>query len=98
MWTSLRLYQLITLQLLFQEIRKCTINYFKKLAKEQKENKTLLENKLKELEGNLNKILFSHIIYTKKNLNLYMIISLKVLGFDQNMTGMNTAKSPSSFF
>ena len=54
MWTSLRLYQLITLQLLFQEIRKCTINYFKKLAKEQKENKTLLENKLKELEGNLN--------------------------------------------
>ena len=53
MWTSLQFYQLITLQLLFQEIRKCTINYFKKLAKEQKENKTL-ENKLKELEGNFN--------------------------------------------
>ena len=27
-----------------------------------------------------------------------MIISLKVLGFDQNVTGMNTAKSPQSFF
>ena len=36
------------------EIRKFTINYFKKLAKERKENKTLLENKVKELEGNLN--------------------------------------------
>ena len=35
------------------EILKFTINYSKKLAKEQKENKTL-ENKLKELEGNLN--------------------------------------------
>ena len=35
------------------EIRKFTINYYKKLTKERKENKTLLENKLKELEGNL---------------------------------------------
>ena len=41
-------------ELLKYEIRKFTINYFKKLAKERKENKTLLENKLKELEGNLN--------------------------------------------
>ena len=36
------------------EIRNFTIDYSKKLAKEWKENKTLLENKLKELEGNLN--------------------------------------------
>ena len=36
------------------EIRNFTIDYSKKLAKERKENKTLLENKLKELEGNLN--------------------------------------------
>ena len=41
-------------ELLKYEIRKFTINYSKKLAKEHKENKTLLENKLKELEGNLN--------------------------------------------
>ena len=27
--------------------------------------------------------MFSHIIYTKKNLILYVIILLKVLGFDQ---------------
>ena len=42
------------MELLKYEIRKFTINYFKKLAKERKENKTLLESKLKELEGNLN--------------------------------------------
>ena len=36
------------------KIRKFTINHSKKLAKEWKENKTLLENKVKELEGNLN--------------------------------------------
>ena len=41
-------------ELLKYEIRKFTINYSKKLAKERKENKTLLVNKLKELEGNLN--------------------------------------------
>ena len=34
--------------------QKITINYSKRLAKERKENKTLVENKLKELEGNLN--------------------------------------------
>ena len=38
-------------ELLKYKIRKFTINYSKKLAKEQKENKTLLMNKLKELEG-----------------------------------------------
>ena len=36
------------------EIRKFIINYSQKLAKERKENKTLLENKVKGLEGNLN--------------------------------------------
>ena len=41
-------------ELLKYKIRKFTINYSKKLAKEFKENKTLLENKLKKLEGNLN--------------------------------------------
>ena len=41
-------------ELLKYEIRNFTIDYSKKLAKERKENKTLLENKLKELEGNLN--------------------------------------------
>ena len=35
-------------------IPSATIKYSKKLAKEQKENKTLLENKLKKLKGNLN--------------------------------------------
>ena len=41
-------------ELLKYKIWKFIINYSKKLAKERKENKTLLENKLKELEGNLN--------------------------------------------
>ena len=36
------------------ENRKFTINYSKKLAKERKENKTLLESKLKKVGGNLN--------------------------------------------
>ena len=36
------------------EIQNFTIDYSKKLAKERKKNKTLLENKLKELEVNLN--------------------------------------------
>ena len=36
------------------EIRKFTINYAKNLAKEWKENKTLSENILKELERSLN--------------------------------------------
>ena len=40
-------------ELLKNEIQKFTIKYSKKLAKDQKENNTLLENKLKELEGNL---------------------------------------------
>ena len=39
-------------EILKYEIRKFTINYSKRLAKERKENKT--EKKLKELEGNLN--------------------------------------------
>ena len=51
-------------ELLKYKIRKFTINYSKKLAKERKENKTLLENKLKELEGNLN---------TEDNLQSYNI-------------------------
>ena len=41
-------------ELLKYEIQKFTINYSKKHAKERKENKTLLENKLKELKDNLN--------------------------------------------
>ena len=41
-------------KLLKYEIRKFAINYPMKLAKERKENKSLLENKLIELEGNLN--------------------------------------------
>ena len=36
------------------KIRKFTINYSIKLAKERKANITLLENKVRELEGNLN--------------------------------------------
>ena len=35
------------------EIQKFTINYSKKLGIERKQTKTLLENELKELEGNL---------------------------------------------
>ena len=53
-------------ELLKYEIRKFTINYSKKLAKGRKENKTLLENKLKELEGNLN---------TEDNIQSYNILS-----------------------
>ena len=63
-------------ELLKYEIRKFTINYSKKLAKERKENKTLLENKVRELEANLNtEDNIQSIMYTKKNLILYMIIS-----------------------
>ena len=36
------------------KIRKLTIKYSAKLAKEQKENKALVDNKLKVLESNLN--------------------------------------------
>ena len=36
------------------ENKKFTINYSKKLAKERKENKALLESKLKKVGGNLN--------------------------------------------
>ena len=39
---------------IYVKIRTFTINYSKKLAKERKENETLLETKLKELEVNLN--------------------------------------------
>ena len=41
-------------ELLKHEIRKITIKYSKTLEKKREENRTLLENKLKELEGNLN--------------------------------------------
>ena len=44
------------------EIRNSTINYSKKLANERKENKTLLESELKELQGNLN---------TEDNIQIY---------------------------
>ena len=61
------------MELLKYEIRKFTINYFKKLAKERKENKTLLESKLKELEGNLNTEdnIQSHNIYKKEHDSIY---------------------------
>ena len=55
------------------KIREFTINYSKKLGKEQKENKTLLENKLKELEGNLNTEdnIQSYNIYKKELNSIY---------------------------
>ena len=46
------------------EIQNFTIDYSKKLVKERKENETLLENKLKELDVNLN---------TKDNVQSYNI-------------------------
>ena len=60
-------------ELLKYENRKFTINYSKKLAKERKENKTLLESKLKELEGNLNTEdnIQSHNIYKKELDSIY---------------------------
>ena len=70
-------------ELLKYKIRKFIINYSKKFAKEWKQNKTLLENELKELEGNLNTEddIQSYNV-SKKNLILYMIKSQKVLEFD----------------
>ena len=55
------------------KIQKSTINYSKKLGKLQKENKTLLENKLKELEGNLNTEdnIQSYNIYKKEFNSIY---------------------------
>ena len=55
------------------EIQKSAINYSKKLGKLQKENKTLLENKLKELEGNLNTEdnIQSYNIYKKELESIY---------------------------
>ena len=86
-------------ELLKYEIQKFIINYSKKLAKERKQNKILLENKLKTLEGDLitEDNIHSYNTY-KKDFILYMIISQKILGFDQNTTGMNTAKSSQSSF
>ena len=81
------------------EIRKFTTKYLKNLAKEWKENRTSLEIKLKELEGNLDTEdnIQSYNIYVK-NLILYMIISLKVLRLNQNAIGKNTVKNPQSSF
>ena len=44
------------------------MNYSKKLAKERRENKTLSDNKLKELEGNLN---------AEDNIQSYNIYNIK---------------------
>ena len=55
-------------ELLKYQIQKFTMNYSKKLAKERRENKTLLENKLKELEGNLN---------AEDNIQSYNIYNIK---------------------
>ena len=41
--------------------------------------------------------MFSHIIYTKKNLILYVIILLKVLGFDQCDWYQHSEKSTKCF-
>ena len=59
----------------------------------------MLENKLKELEGNLNTEdnIQSYNIY-KKELDAISDHIAKVIGFDQNVTDMNTAKSPQSSF
>ena len=61
------------------EIRKFTNKYSKKLAKERKENKTLLENKLKELEGNLNteESIQSYNIYKKELDSIYNHIIIR---------------------
>ena len=60
---------------------------------------TLLENRLKELESKLNTEdnIQSYNIY-KKELDFIHDHIAGVLGFDQNATGMNTAKSPQSSF
>ena len=50
--------------LLKREIQKFSINYSRKLAKERKENETLLENKLKKQQDNLN---------TEDNIQSYVI-------------------------
>ena len=55
------------------EIRKFTTKYLKNLAKEWKENRTSLEIKLKELEGNLDTEdnIQSYNIYVKKLDSIY---------------------------
>ena len=50
------------------QIQKFTMNYSKKPAKERRKNKTLLQNKLKELEGNLN---------AEDNIQSYNIYNIK---------------------
>ena len=55
-------------ELLKYQIQKFTMNYSKKLAKERRKNKTLLQNKLKELEGNLN---------AEDNIQSYNIYNIK---------------------
>ena len=65
-------------ELLKYEIQKFTITYSKKLAKERKENKTLLENKVRELEGNLNieDNIQSYNIYKKELDSIYNFIKM----------------------
>ena len=55
-------------ELLKYQIQKFTMNYSKKPAKERRKNKTLLQNKLKELEGNLN---------AEDNIQSYNIYNIK---------------------
>ena len=64
-----------------------------KLAKEQNENKKLLQNRLKEPEGNLNMEdnIQSYNIYKKE-------LDSKYNHIDQNEIGVSTAKSPKSSF
>ena len=78
-------------ELLKDEIQKYT-KYPRKLAKERRENKKMLENKLKELQvTQTRKITFSHIIYTKRNLILSMVISYTHIG-------VNAVKNLQSLF
>ena len=59
----------------------------------------MLENKLKELEGNLNMEdnIQSDNIYKIEFDSMYDHIA-EGIGFNQDLTGMNTAKSPQSSF
>ena len=76
-------------------IQKFTCNYSKKLVKEQKESKTLLKNKLKELEGNLNTEdnIQSYNIYKKELDSRYYHVTE-----GQNVTGVTRRKVHKVFF
>ena len=78
--------------LLKYKVLKFTNKYSRKLAKKSKENRTLLDNKLKELKGNLNTEvnIQSYDIYKRFDSNDHIAEGIRI---QSSAIGMNMVKS-----